>query len=212
MATCTFTQSQGAQSLDATNFGFHIPAGAQINGITVVYNRYSSSTSNTSISDSAVQLLKGGVAVGNNKAVLGTEWSTSTSSTATYGTSSDTWGASWTSDDINNLGFGVSITPTSGTSSSRTASVDYVRITVTYTADTTNPTVSITAPITNQVVSGTSSTITGTASDTGGGDSAVAKVEVAFQRPASGGGTEYSDRHRRHVGCERALAARYRTE
>ena len=171
--------SSTSQYLNASNFGFSIPTGATINGITVVVDRMGSSTSSGGIRDLSVQLLKGGARIGNDKANTTTNWPT-TGATATYGTTSDLWGAGWTASDINASDFGVSLrVSNANTTSARTASVDYVRITVTYTRDTTAPSSSITAPASSAVFTGTSTTITGTASDVASG---VADVSVTIQR------------------------------
>ena len=70
---------------------------------------------------------------------------------AGYGTTSDLWGTTWTPADINASNFGVALSAnSSGTGATRTASVDYIQITVTYTADTTAPTVSSIAPTSAQ--------------------------------------------------------------
>ena len=127
-----------SQYLNASNFGFSIPAGASVTGITVVVDRMGSSTSG-GIRDQTVQLLKGGARIGNNKADT-TIWpTTSGGTTATYGTASDLWGAGWTADDINASNFGVSLrVSNTSTFSTRTASVDYIQVTVSYTAAVTN--------------------------------------------------------------------------
>jgi hypothetical protein len=119
--------------LQTTNYGFAIPSGAQINGIEVIINRFQNSTTGTSISDNVVQLIKGGSVVGTNNA-SSTEWPTSSSSTATYGGTSELWGTTWTAAEINASNFGVALSAISGTTSDRTGSVDYISVRVTYTA------------------------------------------------------------------------------
>jgi hypothetical protein len=124
-----------SENLNMTNFGFAIPSGATINGITVEMNRYASGSG---IADSTVSLL-GGTLTGNNKAAAG-NWSTTTSTVVTYGTITDTWGNTWTPAQINAAAFGVTLDITGpGGISTRTASVDYVRITVTYTTPKPKP-------------------------------------------------------------------------
>ena len=56
-----------------------------------------------------MQVLQNGVPVGANRA-RDDSWPTSLTY-AQYGSGGDTWGASWTADDIRSAGFGISITP-----------------------------------------------------------------------------------------------------
>ena len=149
-ATCALANSAQSNYLSATNFGFSIPAGSTINGIQVSIMRQRSSFSSPDIRDTVVSLIKGGTVTGANRAATSTNWPTSMG-TASYGTTSDLWGATWTPADINASDFGVALSANSTGSSSRTASVDYMQITVTYTPpDTTAPTVSSIAPTSAQ--------------------------------------------------------------
>ena len=95
-----------SQNLLATNFGFAIPSGASIKGISVDINRYRDGTPGSAgffgsagtvgdIQDNNVQLIVGGSATGTNKAIGG-NWSTTTSTIASYGSTIDTWGTSLT--------------------------------------------------------------------------------------------------------------------
>jgi hypothetical protein len=118
-------------TLQATGFGFSIPSTAIIKGITVSVVR-KASTSFT-LQDSSVYLLKSGSQTGTNHAVSGT-WSTS-NTTKDYGSTSDLWGTTWTAANINASNFGVKFVARAG-SSSATASVDYITVTVTYSDDT----------------------------------------------------------------------------
>lgn len=108
------------------NFGFSIPAGSTINGISVDIIRHESGAS---VTDNVVKLVKGGTVGGNNKASA-SQWPT-TDGTATYGSSNDLWGQTWTSADINGSTFGVVLSATS--SGMPTASVDSAAVTVYYT-------------------------------------------------------------------------------
>jgi hypothetical protein len=79
-----------------------------------------------------VSLIKGGTITGDNKATT-TDWPTSFG-TASYGGASDLWGTSWTYADINASNFGVALSAYNQSGvSSRTAYVDYMQISVTYT-------------------------------------------------------------------------------
>lgn len=127
--------------LKCLNYGFSIPSGATVNGITVNVERKSSSTSNGGSQDAAMIIVKGGVLGSVNKATT-TAYTKSKVSEA-HGGGSDLWGQSWTSTDINSSSFGAAFAATklSSSGSSQTVSVDVISITVTYSTDTTAPTV-----------------------------------------------------------------------
>ena len=129
-ATNSVAKSSNGAYLTVTNWGFTIPAGATILGIQLNIEDKASATS--SLKDETVQLLKAGTATGANKAVTGTLWGT-TDTTVGYGAANDLWSAAWTPADINASTFGVRLrVANANSSSSRTASVDYVNMTVTY--------------------------------------------------------------------------------
>lgn len=132
-ATVTVATSGTSEYLQGTNYGFSIPAGSTINGITVSINRSSSSNGGgNSLNDADLNLLKAGSIVGTDKATA-TDWPTSLG-VATYGGASDLWGTTWTATDINATNFGVSLSALNQSGfSTRTASVDYIQVTVTYT-------------------------------------------------------------------------------
>jgi hypothetical protein len=133
----TMSVGHGATThyLQGSNYGFAIPSNASIVGITVVINRQSSGVQSPFLRDSRVSLVKavGGVQT-TNKAATGTNWSTSGLATATYGGAADMWGTTWTPAEINASGFGVVLSAVNSNGSySRTATVDYMQISVTYT-------------------------------------------------------------------------------
>ncbi|HET6352375.1 MAG TPA: Ig-like domain-containing protein [Coriobacteriia bacterium] len=130
-ATSNVGTNSTSQYLNATGFGFNIPAGANINGITVAVDRMSSGTTAPFARDHTIQLLNGGSRAGDNKAATGTNWPTGGTAIATYGSASDSWGRQWTPAEINASDFGVSlrVSNTNG-SNARVASVDYVEVTV----------------------------------------------------------------------------------
>ena len=119
--------------LSATNFGFAIPADNIINGIQVSdHEAKQDSVSSPYIQDVVVSLIKGGAVTGNNKAATGTNWPT-TMTSASYGRTSDLWGTTWTPADVNASNFGVVLSVQATPQHySRTASVDYIQVTVTY--------------------------------------------------------------------------------
>ena len=129
-ATVALT-AQTSNYLEGSNYGFAIPANATINGIVLTIDRTGIQGSSNDIRDVTVRLMKAGVLSGSNKAVTGTDWPTSLA-VATYGTNADIWGTTWTPADINNTNFGVALSVNSA-GSSKTATVDYMQIAVTYT-------------------------------------------------------------------------------
>jgi hypothetical protein len=114
--------------LKATNFGFSVPSDAVIEGIVVSVERKSSATNR--ISDTEIKLLKAGTIVGNDKA-SSSFWPTS-DAVASYGSSSDLWGETWTYSDINDTNFGVVLAADATQTVGTTYSVDYISITVYY--------------------------------------------------------------------------------
>lgn len=144
-----------------TDFGFSIPAGATIDGITVTMNRWRETATGGGIQDSQVTL-SGGTLAGDNKAEAGL-WSTSDTNVDTFGGASDTWGNTWTPAQINSSNFGVTLRVyNTHTSSEREARVDYVTITVTYTEAMSDTTTSVTCdtPVTYGGVSTCTATVT----------------------------------------------------
>lgn len=112
------------QYLEATDFGFSIPVGAVVNGITVAVERTSSAGT---IFDHSVKIVQTGTVSGTEHAAGGF-WPT-VDTIVTYGGSSDLWGLAWTPADINDSGFGVAI---SADDNVDTAAIDHITITVTY--------------------------------------------------------------------------------
>lgn len=116
-----------------TNFSMSIPAAVTICGIVVQIDRKASGLSlGAVVKDYQVRLVKGGSITGNNNA-SGSGW-TGSETTATYGSSSDLWGSTWTPADINSGNFGIAfsaeISGLLGVFLS--ADIDNVRITVYY--------------------------------------------------------------------------------
>lgn len=131
--------NQPSRYLRCTNYGFNIPAGATITGITVTVRRAVSSTFFGSARDISVRLLQGGSLAGDDKASNAsytTGWVN-----AGYGGSTDLWGLGWTPAQVNANNFGVAFAAERETFT-RTVYVDVISVAVTYTLDTTAPTVS----------------------------------------------------------------------
>jgi hypothetical protein len=118
--------------LIVTGFGFSIPSGATINGVTVDIKRKDPLGN---CADRVVKLVVSGAAAGNNKAAASTLYPFAAFGTATYGSASDLWGNALTDAIVNASNFGVllrvqSISPKG---SAGTPAVDFIRITITYT-------------------------------------------------------------------------------
>ena len=140
--------------LECTGYGFAIPSGAIINGITVNVERKSSSTSNGGSADAAMLLVKAGT-IGATDLSTGTTYPT-TDTTEAHGSATELWGDTWTAADINDANFGAAFAATkaSATGGAQTVSVDWIQIVVDYTLPptvssinlaSTNPTAPATA-------------------------------------------------------------------
>ncbi|RYY85003.1 MAG: hypothetical protein EOO15_18085, partial [Chitinophagaceae bacterium] len=125
-----------SQPLLATNFAFAIPANAIVHGIqaSISRSRNNPTFSSGEARDTSLRLLKAGTATGSNYALTGNNWTT-TETVVNYGGSTDLWGTTWTAADVNASNFGLAFVAniTQGLFASRTASVDYVQLAVTYT-------------------------------------------------------------------------------
>jgi len=113
-----------SEFLKATNFGFSIPNGAVIEGITASVERRSVGGT---IDDSAVRIVKAGVIGSTDKATFN-NWP-NTDTTVQYGGASDLWGDTWTAANINDSGFGFAISVTDNVDA---AAVDHITLTVNY--------------------------------------------------------------------------------
>ena len=139
-ATASIGGAVSTNYLQATNYGFAIPSGSTIIGITVVINRMASGTAPSGVSDNVVNLVRGGSVTGNNKAT-GISWPVSLG-TATYGGVSDLWGSTWTAANINGADFGVYLSVYNGNvGGTRDVTVDTIQVSVNYTLPDTNTTV-----------------------------------------------------------------------
>lgn len=129
-ATVTLS-NQTSHWLKATNFGFSIPDGVTINGITCEYDvkHLINSGAGSSITRRS-RIVKGGT-IGST--VPSPAYTTTTTLTwSTSGSDSYLWGDTWTATDINSSDFGTAINFTIGDTSNLTFSVDAIRITITY--------------------------------------------------------------------------------
>lgn len=124
-AECVLEGGDKSELLEVTGFGFSISPLETLAGIEVAIER--SVTVDPDITDDTVQLIKGGVAVSDDKADLVTNWPT-TDTVKTYGGALDDWNFTGTISDINASNFGVSIRCAS--SAGATARIDYITMTV----------------------------------------------------------------------------------
>jgi hypothetical protein len=114
--------------LQAKDFGFDIPEGAIIEGITVKIDKYANVTN--SVKDYSIQLRNSAGPKGNIEANV-SYWGDSDSNYYTiYGGPNFLWGTSWTVAEIENSFFGVDIVAVTDTSA--LAAIDHVRILINY--------------------------------------------------------------------------------
>jgi len=136
-ATASVNDNQTTNYLQCTGYGFAIPAGATINGITVNVER---KASNTLVRDAAMRLVKDVAGVATIQA---TDRSTLTNYTTVdvieaHGGAADLWGGAWTAADINSGNFGAALASRKNgtTGGARTVSVDHISISIDYTVPT----------------------------------------------------------------------------
>lgn len=155
ITAATYDSPDISEILVASNFNFNAVSGT-VNGITVEIDRRSIIAN--SGKDFRVQLATGTTfadLVGTNKAVPATIWPT-TSTIATYGGAADTWSAGLTAAQVSAAGFAVFLSAQANIANADIG-VDFIRVTVTYTADSPSGTGAITVPA--ATVSGTGSEV-----------------------------------------------------
>jgi hypothetical protein len=116
--------------LRASNFGFSIPAGATINGITAVIERRSA-LSTQEAKDQEVKIVKADATKGTTNKAIATVYPT-TLTAQSYGGAADLWNETWTSTDINDSDFGF-VLMSQRHDASGVMYVDYMSITIDYT-------------------------------------------------------------------------------
>ena len=166
--------------LQCLNYGFNLPSGAIINGITVRVSRRSNRTSNGGSRDAMMRLVRDGV-IGSTDRATSTLYTTTEVAEA-HGGAADLWGQTWTAADVNASNFGAAFAATKPQSagSSHTISVDVISISIDYT-DTTPPTVTSLVRASINPVSGSAAAWTVTFSES------VTGVDTAdFALAASG--------------------------
>lgn len=130
-ATCALgagTTSNGLQGTMGAN-AFTVPAGSTILGIQVDISRLDSLSNE--VDDSSIKIIKGGVVSGTSQSA-GALWP-AVQTTATFGGPSNLWGLTWTAADVNASNFGVQFIVADLLGSASIASVDWIKITITYT-------------------------------------------------------------------------------
>lgn len=115
------------KSINCSDFGFNIPSGAVINGVSLTITKRSTGLGLGE--DDHVQLLNTGIAVGDDKATIAL-WPFSYTD-YTYGSSSDNWGLSLSPAMINDNDFGATFS-VKIYSLWTTVQIDYIEMTVTY--------------------------------------------------------------------------------
>ncbi len=128
-ATAALAAGTTSNYLLCSNFGFSIPAGATITGISVDIERKSS---NNSTRDNLLYLVKNGTIQTGSNGATNTNWPTSDATEAHPGATA-LWGNTWTPADINANNFGAALSARNAAGGSRTMSVDALSITISYT-------------------------------------------------------------------------------
>jgi hypothetical protein len=131
----TMGETTTTNYLSVQNFGFNIPANAVICGIALkLEHRQEGANGTSSVKDNAVYLTKTSGLAGTNHA-FPWDW-TSFYANVVHGSSSDTWGTTWTAADINSPNFGAVISAklsSTGGDTFLAADIDHVSMTVFYT-------------------------------------------------------------------------------
>lgn len=131
ITAATYDTPDISQLLVASDFDFTIPTISTIDGIVVEIERNNAAGA---ASDNRVQLATGTAfanLVGDNKAATATDWPAAMA-IATYGSSSDTWNAGLTAEQINATGFAIFLSVQADAANTDIA-VDFIRVTVHYT-------------------------------------------------------------------------------
>jgi hypothetical protein len=153
-ASATLTGALGTDSalLNSTNYGFTIPSGSTINGITVMCRKLCDF--NSEVRDSKAYLLKNYAPVGSNLIDTGAGWTTS-AIWYNYSNMTGLWGTTWTAEEINGAGFGFGVsTEVYAGGGDDLPQVDVCQIMVNYTqSDVYAPTYSFNS--TNSTLNGT---------------------------------------------------------
>ena len=131
-----FYTTEGSYFLRATNFGFSIPSGATINGITATIRAnasYYDGFAGDYVYVTSVVLLKGGTRGGSD--LSDSADIISSEASYVYGATNTLWGNTWSASDINSSNFGldfqVVLVDTNGQGAY--PFVDYIQLSIDYT-------------------------------------------------------------------------------
>lgn len=132
-ATCSILPADAcAGALTLTTLGFALPSTATVTGIEVLYEKKCSVSGCTTNTANGGQVILTGCTGTSTNNGEGMSWTTS-DTTTTLGNSADMWGLTCTYTQVNSSAFGVStIVANANAISSRTASIDYIAVTVYY--------------------------------------------------------------------------------
>lgn len=135
ITAATFDSPDISQRLKTGGYGFSIPSGSSIDGITVEIMRRNSAGA---ASDNRVQLTDdAGTLVGDNKADTALDWPTA-EALKSYGGATDTWSISPTVAMVNDPDFGVTLS-VQADAANTDIQVDFIRITIHYTPPPRTP-------------------------------------------------------------------------
>lgn len=132
-AITSLTGSETSNYLACIAYGFNIPEGATINGITVTVERHAESGGGGDFRDAAMRLLKSFSLSGADRAT-NTIYPSSDAEEA-HGGPTDLWNTSWTPAQINDNRFGAAFAAqrTANGNNTRDLRIDHIEITVDYT-------------------------------------------------------------------------------
>lgn len=132
-AVASLGKNETSNYLRCSGYGFSIPTGAVIDGITAKVDRVSGSPNADPI-DVEHKLMKSGGTVGTSQ-TASAAWS-STQTVANFGGTTNLWGTTWSVTDVNDSNFGLSAVVTS-TKNNTGADIDSIVIDVTYSFNPT---------------------------------------------------------------------------
>lgn len=129
---CFMSFCSSSRYLYAHHFNFSIPADATIDTILVSIKR--TAYKSDAISDSIVQLEKGGIMIGHNLS-SSDFWPTSLTY-ENYGHDDPLWGATWLPSELNDTTMGIALKIVNRTSGNEKADVDHIQMTVYFSTST----------------------------------------------------------------------------
>ena len=119
--------------LRLTNYGFNVPAGATINGITATL---ATTGSSDPYGGAGIQLTKNGTTAVGTAPLASGGWS---SGSLVIGNGTNLWGTTWTAADINSANFGLLVQPIGVSIAAKSFASTTAKIAVSYTVVTQPP-------------------------------------------------------------------------